>query len=134
MIEGAPDDRWCGPGGATVRADHERVFPLGVLRGDVVRLVPGEKIADVTDVGFHEENRRRIVSLAAGATRLFIECPFSTRTPNQAAARSHLTARQAGLLARESEAQIVVPFHFSPRYETREAELRAEIDAAHAGG
>jgi ribonuclease Z len=133
VIAGAPDDTRVHAQWRDRDGHHERVLRLGDLNGDVVRLVPGEKIAYVTDVGFHEDNRRQIVQLAAGATRLFIECPFLDEDAGQAAARFHLTARQAGQLARESDAEIVVPFHFSPRYEAREPELRAEIDAAHAG-
>ena len=44
--------------------------------------------------------------------------------------KNHLTARQAGQVARESGARGVVPFHFSPRYGQRAAELVAEVNAA----
>jgi ribonuclease Z len=133
VIAGASDDTpvrawWHDREGA-----HDRLFTLGALRGDVVRLVPGETIAYVTDVAFHDENRRRIVDLAAGAARLFIECAFLHADLDQATARAHLTARQAGLLARACGAALVVPFHFSPRYQGHEHELRAEMDAARTG-
>ena len=133
VIAGQPDDTPVRAWWRDRDGHHERVFPLGALRDDVVRVVPGETIAYVTDVGFNDVNRRRIIDLAAGATRLFIECPFLDQDADQAAARSHLTARQAGQLARESRAQFVIPFHFSPRYEGRDTELRAEVDAAHQG-
>jgi len=134
VIHDLPDDtpiraHWRDRGG-----DHEQIFALGALRGDVVRVIPGETLAYVTDVGYTEANRRRIVAFAGGATRLFIESPFMDEDVDQATARSHLTARQAGALARESGAATVVPFHFSPRYEGRESELRAEIDTAHKDG
>jgi ribonuclease Z len=45
----------------------------------------------------------------------------------------HLTARQAGSIARAAGARLVTPFHFSPRYAGREAELRAEVEAAWNG-
>jgi len=132
VIAGAPDDTPVRASWRDRDGEHERVLSLGALRGDVVRLVPGETIAYVTDVAFHEENRRRVVDLARGATRLFIECPFLHADADQAAARAHLTARQAGALARSCDAGIVIPFHFSPRYTGREAELRAEVEAARA--
>ena len=134
VIREAPDETPVRAWWRDSSGDHERVFPLGVLKAEVLRLVPGEKIGYVTDVAFHEENCRRIVDLAAGATRLFIECAFLDEDAPLAAARSHLTARQAGQLARMCSAEFVTPFHFSPRYEGRGAELRAELDAAHAGG
>ena len=45
----------------------------------------------------------------------------------------HLTARQAGSIARAAGAKLVIPFHFSPRYAGREAELRREVEAAWTG-
>jgi ribonuclease Z len=126
----APDDQPVRAWWRDRDGEHERHFTVGALKGDILRLVPGETIAYVTDVGFHEENRRQIAHLARGAMRLFIECAFLDEDAELAAARSHLTARQAGRIARECGAEFVTPFHFSPRYEGREAELRAELEAA----
>jgi ribonuclease Z len=112
---------------------HERLFTLGALKAHIVRMTPGERIGYVTDVAFHEDNRRRIARLVSGADKLFIECAFLDADADQAARRFHLTARQAGVVAREAGAKLLVPFHFSPRYEGREADLRAELDAARAG-
>jgi ribonuclease Z len=133
VIQGLPDDTPIRVHWRNRHGEHERMLALGGLRGDVARIIPGEALAYVTDAGYTETNRARIVALARGATRLFIECPFLEQDSDQAAARLHLTARQAGQLARESGAEFVVPFHFSPRYDGREAELRAELAAAHAG-
>ncbi|MCZ7566531.1 MAG: MBL fold metallo-hydrolase [Burkholderiales bacterium] len=95
--------------------------------------MPGEKIAYVTDVVYHEENARRIAALAADADQLFIESVFLNADADHAARKFHLTARQAGTIARLARARRVVPFHFSPRYTEREAELRDELSAAHCG-
>jgi ribonuclease Z len=133
VIHGLPDDAPIRAHWRDRNGDHERIFRLGALRGDVARIVPGETLAYITDVAFTEANRSRIVALARGAARLFIECPFLDEDAHQASARAHLTARQAGEIARDAGAAIVVPFHFSPRYEDREAELRAEVAAAHTG-
>jgi len=112
--------------------EQERVFALGTLKAAVLRLVPGEKISYVTDVSFHTDNVQRITALAAGAAQLFIECVFLDQDADHAARKHHLTARQAGSIARAAGARLVIPFHFSPRYAEREAQLRAEIEAARA--
>jgi ribonuclease Z len=129
VMRGAPDDQPVRAWWRDRNGEHERHFTVGALKNDILRLVPGEKIAYVTDAAFHDDNRRRIVDLARDAMRLFIECAFLDEDAALAAARSHLTAGQAGLIARESGAEFVTPFHFSPRYEGREAELRAEVEA-----
>ncbi len=131
---GAPDDHpvpiaWHDHAGA-----HERVLPLGEIREKAVRIVPGQKIAYVTDVVYHEENARRIAELAADADVLFIETPFLEQDAARAASRFHLTARQAGVLARRAAAKTVVPFHFSPRYDDAGAALRHEMAQAFGAG
>jgi ribonuclease Z len=50
-----------------------------------------------------------------------------------AAERSHLTAHQAGWLAREAGAKRLAPFHLSPRYKGREQEILDEAAAAFGG-
>lgn len=111
----------------------ERVFPLGTLKAGVLQFVPGEKICYVTDVAFTPRNVERICALAADASQLFIETPFLEEDGQHAARKLHLTARQAGSIARLAGARRVVPFHFSPRYDQREADLRGELAAAHCG-
>jgi ribonuclease Z len=107
--------------------EHERILPLGELRGRILRIVPGQKIAYVTDAVYHEGNADRIVALARGADILFIETPFLERDRERAASRYHLTAQQAGTLARLAGAKQVVPFHFSPIYDDEGESLRAEL-------
>jgi len=131
---GAPDDHpvrvaWHDRAGA-----HERILPLGEIKEKAVRVVPGQKIAYVTDVVYHEENARKIAELAADADVLFIETPFLEQDAARAASRFHLTARQAGLLARRAAARTTVPFHFSPRYDDAGAALRQEMALAFGAG
>ena len=127
VLRGEPDARpfavrWRDREGA-----HERTYPLGELKREVLRIVPGQKIAYVTDVLYHEANAERIVRLARNADILFIETPFLHQDAARAAARCHLTAQQAGTLARRAGARVVIPFHFSPRYEDGGAALREEV-------
>jgi ribonuclease Z len=87
----------------------------------------------VTDVVYHEANVGRFVALAHDADLLFIESVFLDEDAAHAAQKQHLTARQAGTIARLAGARNVVQFHFSPRYAEREAALRAELEAALRG-
>jgi ribonuclease Z len=81
----------------------------------------------VTDVVYHEDNARRIELLAKNADVLFIETPFLDQDAERATSRYHLTARQAGMLARRAGVRTVVPFHFSPRYDDHGEQLRREM-------
>jgi len=109
---------------------HERWMPLGNLETSVLRMAPGQKVAYVADTVYHEENAARIVALVRGADHLFIEAAFLDLHLQRAAAKAHLTARQAGTLARLAGVREVTPFHFSPLYHGQEAALRAELEQA----
>jgi ribonuclease Z len=123
---GAPDD-------SAIRIGNDLSVPLGVLKQHALRSARGHRIAYVVDAAFHESNIARIVELARGADQLFIETAFLDEDAELAATRRHLTAAQAGTLARNAGVARVVPFHFSPRYEGREDELRRELKAAWRG-
>ncbi len=127
---GLPDDFpfrvwWKDRGG--VHAHHR---PLGELKRDILRFVPGQRIVYVTDAVYHAANAERIVRLARDADILFIEATFLHADAARAAQKYHLTARQAGTLARRAGARSVVPFHFSPMYQDEPQALAAELDRA----
>lgn len=111
----------------------ERHFPLGELKREMLRIVPGQKIAYVTDAVYSPENAEKIVALARGADYLFIEATFLHEEEQRAAEKRHLTARQAGLMARAAGAARVIPIHFSPKYTGREELLRRELEEAFGG-
>ncbi len=126
---GAPDDtpievRWRDRDG-----EHALTRRLGELR-PALEFVPGRRIGYVTDIRYTEANLRTLDELLAGVDLLFIESVFLDSEAEHAARKNHLTARQAGAIARRLGARAVVPFHFSPRYEDRAAELQAEVQAA----
>jgi ribonuclease Z len=62
---------------------------------------------------------------------LFIEAAFLHSERGRAAAKHHLTARQAGEIAAHARARQFTVFHFSPRYEGRDAELVREAREAY---
>jgi ribonuclease Z len=112
----------------------DRLVPLGLLKAAALRLAAGQRIAYVVDAAYHPANVERITALARGADQLFIETAFLEADAALAAERRHLTAAQAGAIARAAEAARITPFHFSPRYLGREDQLRGEAELAFRGG
>lgn len=134
IVKDEPDDLpvrvwWRGGDGRR----EEKIIPLGVLRHEAVKITPGQIVSYVTDALSSEENARRIVELAAGAEPLFIEAPFLDADADTATRKCHLTARQAGLLARQAGAKRLVVFHFSPKYTGRGELLNDEAQNAFRG-
>ena len=113
---------------------HEQSLPLGVLRHEVVRASPGQKLVYVTDALDSAENRARILSLANGADIFYCEAGYPERDAARARARYHLTADQAGRLAAEAGARHFAVFHLSPKYRDCAGDLVAEAMAAFTGG
>jgi ribonuclease Z len=111
----------------------ERRTALGELKRNILRIVPGQKITYVTDAVHSPDNIASIVELARNADYLFIEAGFLEEDAARAQEKCHLTAHQAGLLARAAGAARVIPFHFSPKYLDKEDQLRAELEQARSG-
>lgn len=125
---------------ATLYFEHrreEREFVLGDLRRRFVHVSPGQKIAYVVDARYDEQNEAKIVELARGADVFYCESPYLDADSQKAGDRYHLTARQAGLLARKAAVRRLVVFHFSPRYtglgETIEREARTAFESSEGG-
>lgn len=133
ILAGAPGDtpiavRWRDRGG-----EHAVTRSVDELRHLVLDVVPGRRVGYVTDLRYTEENVHTLGQLLDGVDLLFIECVFLEEDAAHAARKNHLTARQAGQIARRVGARAVMPFHFSPRYENRGADLIAELQAAWSG-
>jgi len=126
---------WAGKPGSTrlvapTTEGGERVLTLKEASERLVRFSPGQKIAYVTDCVYSPENEARILSLAGGCDHLFIEAAFLDEDKEEAARKHHLTARQAGDLARRAGARDYTLLHFSPRYADREDDLQNEAKRA----
>lgn len=133
VLSGAPDAapialRWRDRLG-----EHAMTRTVGELRNVVLDVLPGQRIGYVTDLCFTEANVQTLVELLGGVDRLFIEAVFLDADAGHALRKHHLTARQAGSIARRIGARAVVPCHFSPRYEGRAEAQAAEVQAAWAG-
>lgn len=116
LWQGRPDD-WCFT--ATLYDEHrreERRFRLGEIKEQFLSISRGQKITYVVDARFDAENEKKIVALARHADILYCESPYLDVDAEKARDRYHLTARQAGLMAREAQVRDLIVFHFSPRY------------------
>lgn len=113
------------------RPGETATFQLGALAQRIATITPGQKIAYITDVAFSADNVQRIQSLAEGADHLYIESAFLDEDHAAACAKKHLTAGQAGKLAAWAGVKRFSVFHFSPRYENRTHQLRAEAQQAY---
>ena len=133
VAEGAADDMPIRAWWRDRHGEHERVVTVGELKAGALEIVAGQKLGYVTDIRYTAENEARVAHLAADADQLFIESVFLSSEAEHAARKFHLTAAQAGTIARSARAKIVAPFHFSPRYLGREAELLAELERARTG-
>ncbi len=147
---GVPPGRWLNDLKAAVRAGQPdntpiraewrdgaalqaTTFSLAELRDRLLVETQGQKIAYVVDTLFSRGNMARVTELVAGADIFFCESLFLDADRDQASKRYHLTARQAGTLARAARVARLETFHFSPRYERDPVPLRAEAQAVFRG-
>jgi ribonuclease Z len=133
VLTGAPDDMPIALQWRDRQGDHADSRPVGELRHLVLEEVPGRRIGYVTDLCYTEANVETLVELLQGVDLLFIESVFLHRDKSHGLRKHHLTAAQAGLIARRIGARAVVSFHFSPRYQGHSAALMAEVQAAWRG-
>ncbi len=133
VFSGAPEDTPILLSWRDRDGEHQVTRRLAELRQVVLDIEPGRRIGYVTDMRFTEANLQAIVPLLAGVDELYIESVFLQADLSHARRKNHLTARDAGSIAREVGAKAVVPFHFSSRYRQRAEEVHAEVLAAWAG-
>ena len=130
VLTGAPDSLPIRMEWRDREGDHSATRSVGELRPLILDVAPGRRIGYVTDLRFTQANVQTLSRLLSGVDLLFIESVFLDEDADQAARKNHLTARQAGEIARAVGAKAVTPFHFSPRYQDRGAELAAELHRA----
>lgn len=134
LWEGRPDDyRFT----AELFFEHrreKREFTLGDVKNRFVTITRGQKVAYVVDVRYDPENEAKIVALARGADQFFCESPYLDQDAAKAQDRYHLTARQAGLMAKQADVRELVVFHFSPRYTGRGDVIVREAMTIFRGG
>lgn len=114
--------------GDTLKKERRR---LKEVSDAIVMTAAGTKVAYVTDIGYTQGNREKARALAREVDVLFCEAAFLERDLDHARRKNHLTARQAGELARLAGARRLEIFHFSPKYLDEEDLLLDEARAAH---
>ena len=83
---------------------------------EVVDISHGQKLSYVVDSLGSDENIKKTVELVKGSDLLYIETYFLESDKEKARERYHLTAREAGRIAREAGVGRMEPLHFSKRY------------------
>jgi len=112
------------------RPFRDKRFILGELVDKIAQIAPGQKITYVTDVLGSLDNKKKVIQLAQEADHLFIEAAFLDRDKEIAEKKFHLTAKEAGELAREAAVKQLTLFHYSPRYTHMVEEIQKEAMAA----
>ncbi len=147
---GVPAGRWLNQLKRAVRAEmpaqteivaewredgqlRSRTFSVGQLRDDLLVETRGQKLAYVVDTIFTRPNMETICDLVRDADVFFCESLFLDADRHEATKRHHLTARQAGTLARAAGVRRLENFHFSSRYERDPTPFRREAQAAFHG-
>jgi ribonuclease Z len=132
-IRGAPDNTFIDVAWRDRRFEKPPLS-LGLLKKEIMKITAGRKIAYVVDCAFSDANVEKIVRLAKDADILFVEATFLDADAALAERRRHLTARQAGTIARLAAAKRFVTLHYSPRYKGRSHFLAQEARDAFLGG
>lgn len=106
---------------------------LGELKTAIARISAGQRLAYIADAAGTTDNIKKMVALANGVDHLFVEAAFSDSEHEMARQKNHLTARQAGELARACRVKQYSLFHYSPRYSDCPDLLEAEAENAFKG-
>ncbi len=108
-------------------------FRLAELKKEVLITTAGQKIGYLVDCDYTSENRKKIVDLMNGVDLLYIEASFLDNDKERARKTAHLTAREAGELARKAEVKNMKIIHFSPKYSGNSDLLEHEAQRAFNG-
>lgn len=130
--QGRPDDFRFTAALFHTHQRREQEFMLGEIKDRFLTISRGQKLTYVVDARYDPENEAKIVALAQGADVFYCESPYVEADHEKARDRYHLTARQAGIMARKAQVRDLVVFHFSPRYTGQGDAIEQEaLDAFH---
>lgn len=112
---------------------EEREFVLGEIKDKIVTIAKGQKVSYVVDAIYSKENESKIIDLIADSDILYCEAAFLDRDGDRARERYHLTAKQAGMIAKKAGVKRLIIFHFSPKYFSNPSELYQEARGEFGG-
>jgi ribonuclease Z len=118
---------------ATTVEGGNTAISLGKLKASIVKISAGKIFSYVADARYNPGNIKKILYIADKADTLFIEASFLQEDYRTAFEKYHLTAHQAGSLAREAQVKNIEIFHISPKYKGCEYLLHAEAQEALRG-
>ncbi|MBS1111920.1 MAG: ribonuclease [Nitrospirae bacterium] len=95
---------------------------------EIVNITKGQKLSYIVDMLGSEENIENAVGLAKNSDILYIETYFLDKDKERAKERFHLTAKEAGKIAREAQVKRMEACHFSPKYMDNPDELIREAE------
>jgi len=102
---------------APVRIPDGENGTAGSLADDLLLFTPAQKLVYATDLSDTDANREKLTGLSQKAQILFCEAAFVESDRRYAEMNGHLTARSCGEVANAARVELLVPFHFSRRYE-----------------
>lgn len=102
-------------------------YNAGKLLKKLIKKSPGHVITYVVDTIFNKKTAGPLKNFVSGSDYFFCECAYLTSERELARRNYHLTARQAGTIAKEGEVKTLIPFHFSRRYEGKYHKLYEEV-------
>lgn len=109
------------------------VMRAGDLKEELVIVTRGQSIAFVTDIAFTEKNLERLKAVADDVDTIFIEAFYLGELEREAGEKGHLTAAQAGVIARMLGVRQAFPMHVSPRYHDRVEDIYEEMGVGKSG-
>ena len=96
---------------------QDRVYTIEFLAQQLLVRKPGMKITYLTDFLLETSRMEDITQFAWQSDWLFCEASFSEQERDKARITHHLTAKDAGKIARLAQVKQLVLFHFSRRYQ-----------------
>ena len=105
-----------GPWLKDLKQRAESGAELDEVARDILSVRRGERVAYVTDTACTDVTRPLIVKLAAAADVFACGAPFLSSEADRARQTRHLTAAEAGSMAAEAGAKVLLLFHVSDRH------------------